>query len=78
MKLADLNTGAGQLRDAFENLRQAWSDTREHWNDDNRRRFEDDHLQPLSSALSLVFPAIEQLAQVVHQAGRECGPWDGT
>ena len=27
MKIADLNTGAGQLRDAIESLRQARSDT---------------------------------------------------
>ena len=76
MKLADLNTGASQLRDAIESLRQAWSDAGEHWNDANRRNFEEQHLRPLANSLAQAFPAIDQLAQVLNLAGRECGPWD--
>jgi hypothetical protein len=77
MKIADLNTGAGQLRDAFETLRQAWSDTRTYWNDANSLNFEERHLRPLASDLASAFPAIDQLASILNQAGRECGPWDG-
>jgi len=77
MKIADLGTGAGQLRDAIESLRQAWSDTREHWNDANSLNFEEHHLRPLASNLAAAFPAIDQLASILNQAGRECGPWEG-
>jgi hypothetical protein len=76
MKIADLNTGAGQLRDAIESLRQAWSDVAAHWNDANSRNFEEHHLRPLASDLASAFPAIDQLASILNQAGRECGPWE--
>ena len=78
MRIADLNTGASQLRDAIDSLRQAWADAGTHWNDANSRNFEEQHLRPLASDLASAFPAIEQLASVLAQAGRECGPWDGS
>jgi hypothetical protein len=76
MKIADLNTGAGQLRDAIENLRQAWGQAREFWNDANSQNFEEQHLRPLAADLAAAFPAIDQLASILNQAGRECGPWE--
>ncbi len=75
MRIADLNTGAGQLRDAIETLRHSWSETREHWHDDNSRHFEENHLRPLASDLASAFPAIDQLAAILAQAERDCGPW---
>lgn len=75
MRIADLNTGASQLRDAIESLRQAWSDACDHWHDDNTRNFEENHLRPLTSDLASAFPAIDQLASVLAQAERDCGPW---
>ena len=77
MKLADLNTGMSQLREAMESLRQSWHDVGVHWNDANRRNFEEQHLLPLSIALTTAFPAIDQMAQLLNQAGRDCAPWDG-
>jgi len=74
MKIADLNTGAGQLRDAIDVLQRAWSDARQQWNDANARNIGDNHLQPLCRELAPAFPAIEQLAAILDQAGRECGP----
>jgi len=76
MKIADMNTGTGQLRDAIETLRQAWGDTHADWNDANSRNFEEQHLRPLASDLASAFPAIDQLASLLNQAGRECGPWE--
>ena len=75
MRIADLNTGASQLRGALESLQRAWSDTCEHWDDANSRNFEENHLRPLGSDLASTFPAIDQLASVLAQAERECGPW---
>lgn len=74
MKIADLTTGTGQLRDALAVLERAWLDTREKWNDANAQNIEENHLAPLGRDLSLAFPAIEQLAAVLDKAGRECGP----
>lgn len=73
MKIADLNTGAAQLRDALDVLQRAWFDAREKWNDANSRNIEENHLRPLGSDLAATFPAIEQLAAVLEKAGRECG-----
>ena len=75
MRIADLNTGAAQLREALEALHRAWGETRQHWNDANSRHLEDNHLRAIDSDLASAFPAIEQLAGVLMQAERECGPW---
>jgi hypothetical protein len=74
MKIADLNTGTGQLRDAIDLLQRTWSEARQKWNDANARNIDENHLQLLRSELAAAFPAIEQLAAVLDQAGRECGP----
>lgn len=75
MKIADLTTGANQLRDALDVLQRAWGDTREKWNDANSRDLEQNHLRPIARELAAAFPAIDQLAQVLAQAERECQPW---
>lgn len=74
MKIADLNTGTGQLRDALDVLQRAWADVREKWNDANARNIEENHLRPLAGELAAAFPAIDQLAALLDKAGRECGP----
>ncbi len=75
MKIADLTTGVSQLRDAVESLQRAWSLTQEHWSDDNSRSLEENHLRPIASEVAAAFPVIHQLAAVLAQAERECGPW---
>jgi CHAD domain-containing protein len=75
MRTADLTTGAGQLRDAFDVLERAWLDAREHWRDANSRTLEEQYLRPLAARVAAAFPAIRQLATVLAQAERECGPW---
>ncbi len=74
MKIADLTTGTGQLRDALDMLQRAWLDAREKWNDANARNIEENHLAPIGRDLALALPAIEQLAAVLDKAGRDCGP----
>ena len=75
MKIADLSTGASQLRDALEQLQLAWSDTKEHWQDANSLHLEEHHLKPLAVALAASHPVILHLASVLAQAERDCGPW---
>ena len=74
MKIADLNTGMAQLREALDVLERAWFEVREKWDDANSRNIEENHLRPLGSDLASALPAIEQLAAVLDKAGRECGP----
>jgi hypothetical protein len=75
MRIADLTTGANQLRDALDLLQRAWGDAREKWNDENSRDLEENHLRPIARELATTFPAIDQLALVLAQAERECQPW---
>lgn len=74
MKRADLTTGVGQLRDALDKLQRSWADTRDHWNDANSRNIEENHLRPLGTEVAAAFPVIHQLAAILAQAERECGP----
>ena len=75
MKIADLTSGVCQLRDAFEKLQRAWAVTCDSWRDENSRGLEEHHLRPLAAQLAAVDPVIHQLASVLAQAERECGPW---
>jgi len=75
MRIADLTTGANQLRDALDVLQRAWSDTREKWHDANSQDVEENHLRPIARELATMFPAIDQLALILAQAERECQPW---
>lgn len=75
MRIADLTTGAAQLRDALETLQIAWSETRDSWNDANSRNLEEQHLKPLATEVAASYPVILHLSSVLAQAERECGPW---
>ncbi len=75
MRIADLTTGASQLRDAEETLLLAWSDTKEQWQDASSRNLEEQHLKPLAVAVAAAHPVILHLASVLAQAECDCGPW---
>lgn len=75
MRIADLTTGASQLRDAHENLQIAWTATQELWNDGNSRNLEEQYLKPLAMEVAAAHPVILHLSSVLAQAERECGPW---
>ena len=75
MRIADLTSGVCRLRDATESLQRAWSEARESWRDQNSRNLEENHLRPLASEVAATFPVIHELAGVLAQAERECGPW---
>jgi len=75
MRIADLSTGASQLRDAQESLHLAWAETKENWQDASSRNLEEQHLHPLAVAVAAAHPVILHLASVLAQAERECGPW---
>jgi hypothetical protein len=75
MRIADLATGTMQLRDSLDKLQLAWAETRESWNDKNSRELDKQHLEPLAVEVAGVQPAIQNLASILAQAERDCGPW---
>ncbi len=75
MRIADLNSGTGQLREALETLQIAWDTTKDYWKDANARNIEEQHLTPLAVDVTAAFPVIMNLSSVLAQAERECGPW---
>ena len=75
MRIADLTTGASQLRDALETLQIAWDTTKDSWNDASSRNLEEQHLKPLAIEVAASYPVILHLSSVLAQAERECGPW---
>jgi hypothetical protein len=74
MRIASLDSGRDQLRDAGETLERAWADTCEVWKDANARNVEENHLAPLHVELVKMLSAIQLLDDVLKQAGRECEP----
>lgn len=75
MRIADLTTGTGQLRDAMDKVQIAWSETKEHWKDASAKNLEEQHLTPLAVEVAAAYPVIMNLASVFAQAERECAPW---
>jgi hypothetical protein len=72
MTIADLTSGAAKIATAYKTMRVHWEDTKEHWHDDNRRRFEENFIDPLEPHVAAALEAIGRLADVLSQAEREC------
>ena len=75
MKIGDLSSGVGQLREATEKLQHAWFRTQEHWKDASSRNLEENHLQPLAGELASAMAAIQHLGDVLSHMRRDCEPW---
>jgi hypothetical protein len=53
-------------------MRVHWEDTKEHWHDENRRRFEENFIDPLEPQIAAALDAIAALAEILNRAEREC------
>lgn len=71
MHVADLQSGLGQLTQAFANLSDEWKLTADHWNDDARRKFEETCLATLPARLKLLVTAAGNLQAAIAAAERE-------
>jgi len=71
MHVADLQSGLGQLTQAFANLSDEWKLAAEHWNDDARRKFEEACLAPLPARLKLLVAAASSLQAAIAAAEKE-------
>lgn len=68
----DLAAGNDKLRLALRNLRANWEEVRRVWRDDVRDHFERTHLDPLDDQVTATLTQLQQLAQVLAKARREC------
>jgi hypothetical protein len=73
MPVADLQSGLGQLTQAFARLSDEWQLACEHWNDDTRRKFQEACLDPLPPRLKLLVAAANELQAAILAAERELG-----
>lgn len=68
-----IQSGAGRLKEAWDDLAARWGQTRDYWQDANARRFEEEELQKIADELERVLPVISRMSQVIAQAERELG-----
>lgn len=73
MKQCDLNSGLGQLTQAFAKLKEQWIVAQEEWRDEARGQFEKEHLVEIPAKLQLFMGAAQRLADAIERAERECG-----
>ena len=71
MRFCDLNTGLGQLTEAFSHLREQLAEVKTHWNDDTSRQFQQTHLEPILPRIRLTINAIQHLTEVLSAAEKE-------
>ena len=73
MKVCDLNSGVGQLSQAFSQLKTRWLEARKEWHDETSRQFEEKYLREIPQEFQQLFGAISQLSEVLEKAEKECG-----
>ena len=72
MRIADLNSGLGQLSHAFSQLKDRLAETKSGWDDASRRQFEEKHLHEIPQRMQLLVAAVQRLSEVLEQAEKEC------
>lgn len=70
MPVGNLQSGAGQLKDATQKLSLAWQTVREAWRDQQAQRFEEKYVVPMLEELAAVMPAIDQMSATLMAAKR--------
>jgi hypothetical protein len=73
MKICDLNSGMGQLSQAYAKLKDRVEETREVWSDDAFRQFDRQRLNEIPARLQMMAAAVNRLTEVLIAAERECG-----
>ena len=73
MRVCDLNSGLGQLSQAYSKLRDRLVETREVWKDAAFEQFDRERLNEIPARLQRLTSAVNALIEVVDRAERECG-----
>jgi hypothetical protein len=72
MANAKILAGSTRLKQTIRILNDHWMLTEEFWNDSVRRRFEERHLAPLSTAVESSVIGLQKIAEVLDQVRRDC------
>lgn len=72
MRPSNLQSAAGRLQEALDELQQAWRATREQWNDPQAEYFEQTYMKTISEEVTAAFPVIGHLSQTFGAAHRDC------
>ncbi len=67
-----LQSAAGKLRHAGQELALRWAAARELWRDDNARRFESEIVENLLTRLRAVEAALTHMDAVLQKVRRDC------
>lgn len=70
MPVGNLQSGAGQLKDATQKLSLAWQTVRDSWADQQAIHFEEETIIPLMEELAAVMPVIDQMSATMLAANR--------
>ncbi|TWT47102.1 hypothetical protein KOR42_42160 [Thalassoglobus neptunius] len=72
MRPGNIQSGAGQLKDATEKLSLAWQSVREVWKDKQAAEIEEEVIVPLLDEVANLLPAINEISSVMGAAVRSC------
>jgi hypothetical protein len=72
MRVCDLNSGLGQLSNAFSQLRDRLAATKSEWDDATRKQFEEEHLNEIPGRMQLLVAAVQRLGEVLDRAEKDC------
>jgi uncharacterized protein YukE len=72
MRVCDLQSGIGQLAQAFTQFHNRWAELQPQWQDNTRRAFEEEHLAELPNHMKMLMNAASRLADTLDKAAREC------
>ena len=67
-----ISTGQVRLQDAFKVLKTKWRAAKIEWDDPMSRDFEEQHLAHLDMQVRAAISAMENVAELIRRARREC------
>lgn len=73
MKICDLNSGLGQLSQAYAKVKERLVESREVWTDEAFHQFDRERLNEIPNRLQRLTAAVNAFIEVIQEAERECG-----
>ena len=65
-------TNKAKLKDTLRTLNEQWASLRNQWRDSASESLDRDAVQPATDAVRVAILAIEQLAEAISKARRDC------
>ena len=67
-----MHEGKARLSKSMKELLMRWNETKSHWRDSSAHAFESRFLTPMDQDSKQAVSAMEQMAQILQQAKRDC------